>query len=175
MLSSRNAMMPPASIITNSTTIRTRCLRAKATTAFMAMPQSPEEWSRIVSVRVQTETARRSDVYAFYMRANRSRKWSAAGRGRRHPVDEEAAPRDHAVAGSKTVQYFHHRAVGEPDLDLAQFDRGIVVARNPHPGALALVDDGIARHRNRGFALAAEDLHAREHFRLEHTGGVVDG
>ena len=67
------------------------------------------------------------------------------------------------------------RAVGEPDLDLAQFDRGIVVARNPHPGALALVDDGVARDRNRGFAFAGEDLHAGEHFRLEHSGGVVDG
>jgi hypothetical protein len=51
------------------------------------------------------------------------------------------------------------------DLDLAQFDRGIVVARDPHPGALALVDDGVARDRNRGFAFAGEDLHAGEHFR----------
>ena len=30
------------------------------------------------------------------------------------PVDEEAAPGDHAVAGGKTVQYFDHAAVGEP-------------------------------------------------------------
>src|SRR3954453_4506945 len=106
MLSSRNAMMPPASIITNSTTIRTRCSRAKATTAFMAMPQSPEQWYRIVSVRVQTETARAADVYAFYMGAKRGRKGAAAGRGRHPPVDEEAAPGDHAVAGGKTVQHF---------------------------------------------------------------------
>ena len=66
-------MMPPVSIITNSTTIRTRCFRAKATTAFMAMPQSPGDWSRIVSVRVQTETDECRDVYAFYMEGNACR------------------------------------------------------------------------------------------------------
>jgi hypothetical protein len=43
MLSARNAMTPPVSIITNSTTIRARCFSENATTAFMiASFQSPE-------------------------------------------------------------------------------------------------------------------------------------
>src|ERR1700716_763214 len=108
------------------------------------------------------ETTGCGDVYAFYIRRRVAWKSSAAGRGRRHPVDEEAAPGDHAVAGRKALQHFHHGAVGQPDLDLPQLDRAIMVARDPHPGALTFMDDGVARDRDRHVAFAGEDLHARE-------------
>src|SRR5262252_5118915 len=42
-------------------------------------------------------------------------------------------------------------------------------------GGFALVNDGIARDRDRLVAFTGEDLHAREHFRLEQSGVVVDG
>src|SRR5262249_61440565 len=38
-----------------------------------------------------------------------------------------------------------------------------------------LVNDRIARHRDRVVAFTGENLHARKHFRLEQTGGIVDG
>src|SRR4030081_1955857 len=94
------------------------------------------------------ETTGCGDVYAFYIRGRVAWKSSAAGRGRRHPGDEEAAPGDHAVAGRKALQHSHHGAVAHPDLDLPQLDRGIMVARHPPPGPLTFMDDGFARDRH---------------------------
>src|SRR5262249_23829636 len=95
-------------------------------------------------------------------------------RPRRHAIDEETALGDHAIAGRKTFDHLDHIAVGEPDLDPPQLDRFFVVfvAHHPDASGFALVDDGIARHRDRLVAFTGEDLHAGKHFRLEQTGGV---
>src|SRR5262245_13462904 len=94
-----------------------------------------------------------------------------------HSIDKQAAPGDHTIAGRKTVEYLDRVAIREPGLDPPQLDRFfiVLVAHDPDPGGFALVNNGIARDRDRVVAFAGEDLHARKHFRLEQTGGIVDG
>src|SRR5262249_55954535 len=97
-------------------------------------------------------------------------------RARRHAIDEETALGDDAIAGRKALDHLDHVAVGEPDLDPPQLDRFFVVfiAHHPYAGGFALIDDGIARDRDRLVAFTGENLHAGKHFRLEQAGGIVD-
>src|SRR5262245_34044301 len=93
-----------------------------------------------------------------------------------HSIDKQAASGDYSIAGRKTVDHLDRVAIGKPDLDPPQLDRLFIifVAHHPDAGGFALVNDGVARDRDRVVTFAGEELHAREHFRLEQPGGVVD-
>src|SRR6516164_8500389 len=82
-----------------------------------------------------------------------------------HSIDKQAASRDHSIAGRKTFEHLDRVAIGEPDLDPLQLDRlvTVFVAHHPDAGSFALVNDGIARNRDRVVTFTREDLHAREH------------
>ena len=85
----------------------------------------------------------------------------------RHSIDKQAALGDHTILGGKTLHYLHDLAIGEPDLDPSQLDRVVGVAHRPDADCVAFVDNGITRDRDRIVAFPGEDLHTREHFRLE--------
>src|SRR5262249_56162683 len=91
-------------------------------------------------------------------------------------MDEETALSGHATARCKTFEHLDHATIGQPDLDPPQLNRLLIVfvAHHPDASSFALVNDGVARYRDRVVTFADEDLHTREHFRLEQPGHVVD-
>src|SRR5579863_7199476 len=58
---------------------------------------------------------------------------------RRRAVDEQAASCDDLLAGLQIAVDLHQIAIGKAGLDLAQFDR-LVLVRNPDPDLIALID-----------------------------------
>src|SRR5947209_9099919 len=64
-------------------------------------------------------------------------------------VDEQAAPRDDLLARLQVARHLHQIAVAEAGFDLAKFDR-LVFVRDPQPHLIALIDQRLLRHRNRG-------------------------
>src|SRR5215813_13171340 len=126
MLSWRNATTPPSMMPRKAATISTRWRSAKTMMAFMAMLSAGAAAAALFS-----------------------------GFGcRRHPVDEQAAPGDHAVAWHQAIDHLDHVAVGQSDLDAPQLDRLVVVAHHPDPRGGAFIDDRLARHGGGGIALA---------------------
>src|SRR5712671_3342334 len=76
-----------------------------------------------------------------------------------YSIDKQAAPSDYPIAGRKTREHLDRVAIGEPDLDPPQFDRlfTVLVAHDPDAGSFALVNDGIARDRDRVVTFTGED------------------
>src|SRR5260221_12980366 len=82
----------------------------------------------------------------------------AAGRG---AVDEQAALGNNLLAGFQITLDLDEAAVGEAGLDLAEFDRFVLV-RDPDPDLIALVDQGLFRHADHRMIAAGTDRGIRE-------------
>src|ERR1700730_11992398 len=109
MLSWRKARMPPVRIITNTTSISTRCLSANPISPFMGSyevlrPPRPE-FLPMTSVPAKSDIASAADG---------------------NPVDEQASLGDHVLARPHAVQHLDHASAGEAGSHLPQLDRLVV-------------------------------------------------
>src|ERR1700704_3730697 len=92
--------------------------------------------------------------------------WSSTvlGAGRR-AIDEQAALCNNLLAGFQITFDLDEVAIGEAGLDLAQFDR-LVLMRDPDPNLIALVDQCLLWRANRRMVAGGIDRDIGEHFRL---------
>src|SRR5271154_7186261 len=95
---------------------------------------------------------------------------SVAGGG---AIDKQRARSHDLFPGGEPVQYLDHAAAGLADADHARDDRAIV-ARDPNPRGVALVDDRGLGHRGGVARRPGDDAEAREHQRLQGIIGVLD-
>src|SRR5215468_9680724 len=111
--------MPPAKIITNSTSISARCFSAKAMSAFMTI------LTGVRGLELEHDLFRKPVSSPDQVRAKLFRDHPLAPD--RCAVDEQTALGDDPLAGPQALEHLDHSALGDADLDRPQLDHPLLV------------------------------------------------